>query len=152
MFVLPIFHSSKENWLTPVSPLFCSLFRHPAEPPPCPYFSLVLTFPSSNIWEDSRVICSCFKISLDVVESANICDNISCQALLLLSDRAICYLQVPSVCHLHSVQIPRHQCLSVSIIVLTTDMACIKSYPLQPMKSQENKRTGLSKMILNSLL
>lgn len=45
MLEFPVLHSFKENWLTPVSPLFCSLFLHPAEPPPCLYFSLVLAIP-----------------------------------------------------------------------------------------------------------
>lgn len=68
MFAHPVLHSSKENWLTPASPLFCSLFHHPAEPPPCPYFSLVLTFFLFQNLRRFQGHLFMFQITLDVSE------------------------------------------------------------------------------------
>lgn len=125
MFELPVLHSFKENWLTPVSPLFCSLFLQPAEPPPCLYFSLVFTFPLPT---PEKIPGSRIPASDEPSHQRNLwCLCHSCQAQLLLSDRAVSYLQVFSAHHLHSVQIPRHQCPSVSIIAPTTDMAWVES-------------------------
>lgn len=145
MFALPVLHSSKENWLTPTSPLFCSVLHHPAEPPPCPCCSPRLIVSLSQRPRRFQSDLFMLQISLAINDSANIYDNTSCQTQHLLSDRPACFLQVTSWCHLHSDQIPRHQCPPIS-----TNTECINSCLLQPMMSQENKRTWLHKMILSS--